>query len=213
LEVVTSLELINPLGTVATVVIAQDWLKQRPQAVYPNVDIRTKRLQLVAATMESLEAEAHDHQTLARLLDADVPSWPPPLNDDASLKYLRDHLTARPDSVGWVAWYFIRAEPPAPRVVIGNGGFKGPPSNDGIVEIGYSLFPEFHHQGYATEAVTGLVQWAFANRAVRRVTAQTLPGHRASIAVLERAGFASMPQPIEPGLLGFAKDRPDGDLY
>ena len=175
------------------------------------MEITTKRLQLIAATLESLAAEAHDRAKLSRLLNADVPAdWPPPLNDDASLRFLADRLTARPDSVGWLAWYFIRSEPPAPRVVIGNGGFKGLPSNDGVVEIGYSLFPEFHHQGYATEAVTGLVQWAFANPVVRRVTAQTLPGHRASIAVLERAGFAPMPQPIEPGLLGFAKDRPDG---
>ncbi len=170
--------------------------------------VETKRLHLVAATLETLAAEA-DRERLGALLGAEVPvEWPPPLNDDDSLRFWISRLTEQPDASGWVAWYFVRAEAGAARVVVGNGGFKGKPSADGVVEVGYSLFPRFQHHGYATEAVGALIEWAFAHDAVRSVIAETLPDLSASIAVLRRLGFTRVPQSSEPGVIRFAKPRP-----
>jgi hypothetical protein len=48
--------------------------------------VETKRLRLIAATLETLAAEGHDRERLSTLLGAAVPAeWPPPLNDDDSL--------------------------------------------------------------------------------------------------------------------------------
>src|ERR1700716_1819498 len=100
--------------------------------------VETQRLRLIAATLETLVAEAHDRERLAVLLGAAVPAeWPPPLNDDDSLQYWISRLTAEPDAAGWVSWYFVLDGAAAPPVVIGNGGFKGKPSADGVVEVGY----------------------------------------------------------------------------
>lgn len=75
--------------------------------------------------------------------------------------------------------------------LIGTAGFHGPPS-DGDVEIGYGIEPGHRGRGYAGQAVAALI--AFARDAgVDRVLAAAEPGNTPSIRVLERAGFARVP--------------------
>jgi ribosomal-protein-alanine N-acetyltransferase len=124
-----------------------------------------------------------------------------------SLQFWISRLTAEPDAAGWVAWYFVRDESGVPPAVIGNGCFKVKPSADGIVEVGYSLFPQFRHRGYATETVGAPIDWAFAQETVRTVIAETLAELDASIAVLRRPGFTQTAESSEPGVIRFAKMR------
>ncbi|HEY0615208.1 MAG TPA: GNAT family N-acetyltransferase [Candidatus Elarobacter sp.] len=174
----------------------------------PDFVVRTKRLRLIPATLQTLAAEEHARDRLSVLLGADVPAdWPPPLNDDESLQFFISRLTAEPDAIGWVAWYFVRDEPGVPPVVIGNGGFKGQPSDDGVVEVGYSLFPQFQRRGYATEAVGELIDWAFGDERVRTVIAETLPDSAASMALLRRLGFTQTTVASEPGVIRFERRR------
>jgi RimJ/RimL family protein N-acetyltransferase len=97
-------------------------------------------------------------------------------------------LESEPAASGWGLWYVVRDEPGAPRVLIGNGGFKGKPV-DGCCEIGYSLLPGHQRFGYATEAARALVKWAFEHPEVNRVSAETLPELTASIRVMEKCGM------------------------
>ena len=71
-----------------------------------------------------------------------------------------EYLIAHPSAGGWSKWYFAdrRAEP---CLLVGNGGFKGAPSLNGTVEIGYSILPAQQRNGLASEAVDALVEWAF----------------------------------------------------
>jgi RimJ/RimL family protein N-acetyltransferase len=92
--------------------------------------------------------------------------------------------------------------------VIGNGGFKGHHSADGTCEIGYSVMESHQRHGYATEAVEGLVAWAFRDPGVTRVIAHTLPALRPSIRVLEKCGFQRAKEAIEPGTIMFERRRP-----
>jgi [ribosomal protein S5]-alanine N-acetyltransferase len=177
-----------------------------------KVEIATRRLHLIAATHNLLEADLHDRAELCRSLGAAIPpDWPPPLNDEETTRYTLSYLAANPDAVGWASWYFIRNEPPEKRVVVGLGGFHSKPSADGTVEVGYSLIPQFQRMGYATEAVEGLLAWAFGHPDVRRVTAKTLSDLIASNAVLERTGFSRFAQPPEPdepkSVVSFVKER------
>lgn len=145
--------------------------------------VATKRLRLVAATPQTLAAEGHDRDRLAALLGAAVPAeWPPSPSDDLSREFRISRSTAEPDGAGWATWYFVRNEPHAMPVVIGNGRFKGTPSADGIVEVGCSLFPHFQHRGYASEAVAALIEWASAQGSVQSVRAERLPRLDAPIA-------------------------------
>ena len=64
-------------------------------------------------------------------------------------------------------YYFVLLPPAASpqtaaRELVGNGGFKGPPSASGVVEIGYSILPAFQRRGFATEAARCLMAAAFA---------------------------------------------------
>jgi ribosomal-protein-alanine N-acetyltransferase len=73
--------------------------------------------------------------------------------------------------------------------VIGTAGFKGPPDEAGMVEIGYGMAPSFQGHGFATEAAAALVEFAFDDGRVRLVRAHTLPTNNASTRVLEKCGF------------------------
>ncbi len=72
-------------------------------------------------------------------------------------------------------------------VVVGIGGFTGPPS-DGAVEIGYSVAPAHRRRGHATNAVRWWLDHA-ARHGVTVVRAHTLAEENASTAVLEKLGF------------------------
>jgi RimJ/RimL family protein N-acetyltransferase len=74
------------------------------------------------------------------------------------------------------------------RSVIGSVGFKGPPDENGVVEIAYGIVAAFQGRGYATEAAAAGVGFAFGN-GVRRVRAHTRPTANASTRVLEKCGF------------------------
>ena len=48
--------------------------------------------------------------------------------------------------------------------VIGSAAFKGPPDDDGVVEIAYGIAPSYEGRGYATEAAKALGMRARARR-------------------------------------------------
>jgi [ribosomal protein S5]-alanine N-acetyltransferase len=75
------------------------------------------------------------------------------------------------------------------RLAIGQIGFKGQPDTDGSVEIGYGLNATHHNQGYASEAVGALVNWALESGFAKRITAETLESNLASNRVLEKLDF------------------------
>jgi len=165
----------------------------------PDLRLLTSRLELVAATVELAQAEINNFPSLAQLLDTPRPaSWPPPLNDEHSQQHFLASLQkAEASDAGWNLWFCVRREP---RELVGNAGFKGSPA-DGLVEIGYSMLETHQRHGYATEAVQALVGWAFQNRAVQRVVADTLPELIPSIRVMQKSGFVFVGDgPIEDGM-------------
>ena len=86
--------------------------------------------------------------------------------------------------------------------VIGGAGFKGTPSADGDVEIGYGIDEQNRCRGYATEAVQAMTAWALAQPGVRRVLAQTEPGNAISQRVLQKCGFVPCGQGDEGPMFG-----------
>ena len=171
----------------------------------------TPRLELVAGTLEHLEADIADTGRLAVLLGAVVPAgWPPGEYDRGAMEYFRDKLRAGGETVaGWYGWYAIRRpDADAPATLIGVGGYVGPPDEHGAVEIGYSIVPEWQGAGYASELAAALVARAWSVAAVRRVVAQTAPTNAASLGVLRRLGFVEAGVGTEPGTTRFELERP-----
>jgi RimJ/RimL family protein N-acetyltransferase len=167
------------------------------------IELTTPRLTLVAVTLAMIEAELGDRAGLALLLGAEVPAgWPPPLNDENTMRWTRDHLAANPDNGGWGTWYFLLRREGARPLLIGNGGFKGHFVAPGTCEVGYSVMETHQRNGYATEFVAALAEWAFAHPEIDRVVAHTLPELLPSIRVLEKNGFTPT-APLEPEAIMF----------
>ncbi|MGI5455798.1 GNAT family N-acetyltransferase [Streptomyces sp. CA-249302] len=72
---------------------------------------------------------------------------------------------------------------------VGGMGFHGVPDEEGRVEIGYDLVEGARGQGYATEALRALADWAFARDDVHTLFATVDPDNLPSQAVVTRAGF------------------------
>jgi RimJ/RimL family protein N-acetyltransferase len=68
---------------------------------------------------------------------------------------------------------------------------------------------ENQRQGFASEAVDALVEWAFSHAFVTRVIAHTLPVLAPSIRVLEKNGFVFLGDGEEEGTIVFERRRPD----
>ena len=168
--------------------------------------IRTERLQLTPATPDLLAAALEGPAPLAAALQARVPpTWPPEFLDSPALEFTRDRLTEAPQNGEW--WmYFIVLPAARERLLIGSGGYKGPPA-DGTVEVGYGIVSDHRRQGYASEAVRGLLARAFLMAEVRRVIAETLPELTASIGVLRKCGFELIGEGSEAGVIRFELTR------
>lgn len=162
--------------------------------------IVTERLTLVPATVELIALELSSAVDLAAALKAELPrDWPPEFHTDQVLRFTESAL-GEDGAAGWWLHYFLARDAGAPRL-IGTGGFKGPPSEDGVTEIGYSVVCSAQRRGYATEAAAAMVDTAFA-RGARLVRAETLPHLSGSIAVMERTGLAPTSSPRE-GVIAF----------
>lgn len=171
--------------------------------------VRTPRLELIASTAEMARAEIDDRGRLARLTGARIPAgWPPPLNDAASLEYAWRYLEKDPAHVGWGVWYFALPDPaPAELLLIGKGGFKGRPSPDGTVEVGYSVMEDHQRRGYGSEAAGGMIAWAFSHPEVKQVIAETYPDLRGSIHVMENNGMRFLGIGSEEGVIRYGITR------
>lgn len=84
--------------------------------------------------------------------------------------------------------------------VIGHMGFHLPPDSRGMVEIGYTIEPDYRHQGYAREAALVLASAAAAHGAAI-LRASVSPENTPSLAVIAHLGLKKV---------GVQEDEKDG---
>lgn len=94
-----------------------------------------------------------------------------------------------PDQRIWFTVWFIALKS-QPGTIVGDLSFKGL-NADGMVEIGYGLREGFCGNGYMTEAVKTICEWAISQEGVTRIEAETTAENRKSQRVLYSAGFIS----------------------
>lgn len=92
-----------------------------------------------------------------------------------------------PENRIWFAVWNIELKE-TPGCIVGDFCFKGL-SADGSVEIGYGLYNGYCRNGYMTEAVRKVTEWAIADMCVTAVEAETAPDNSASQKVLLNCGF------------------------
>jgi ribosomal-protein-alanine N-acetyltransferase len=156
--------------------------------------IKTSNLQLLICERFHLEAIARHKDELAVLLQVTIPESWPHFPEAFSLPYDAASDSSVP-TTDWHGYFFIH---PADRVLIGNGGFKGEPDDAGIVEIGYEIASEYWNRGFATQAVRGMIDYAFAHPQIQAVIAHTLAETNASNRVLQKTGMKFLAELADP---------------
>lgn len=73
--------------------------------------------------------------------------------------------------------------------MIGTCGFTRFYFQHDAAEIGYVLNPDYHGKGYATEAVTRVLDFGFDNLLLNRIEAKYMVGNDASRRVMEKCGM------------------------
>ena len=143
--------------------------------------MQTKSLILVPHTLEGIRAQ--------------IEALPPEDKAQVSAGWLA-RLDAATVADPWEHGFALRQRETG--AVVGTAGFKGPPTDGGMVEIAYGVAPEHQGKGYATEAAQALVDYALASGRVRIVRAHTLPQENASTRVLAKCGFRRVGEVIDP---------------
>ncbi len=161
----------------------------------------TRRLRLVPATASLVRCEIEEPELLFAQLGVEpARDWPSAALAEI-LPWILHELERDSMQVGWLAWYWI-CDLPSQCVLVGGGGFKGQPEG-GTAEIGYETRAAYRRQGFATEAVRALADWAMGDPRVKTVVAHADPTNEASIGVLCKCGFTDAGYQEETGLRRF----------
>ena len=153
------------------------------------LQMKTERLTLTACPLQVARAANGGKRHLEALIGAHVDDhW---LDEDGRglLSYYDYQLREDPTMIGWGLWLIEHSER---RIVFGSAGFKGKPDEEGEIEIGYGISPNFRRQGYTFEAARALVDWAFAFPDVKILVAECLPNNAGSARILEKLGMTNL---------------------
>ncbi len=86
-------------------------------------------------------------------------------------------------------WYQFIAERRSDGALVGDLGVGFGIAGDRQVELGYRILPAHHRQGYAREALTGIIDYLVAEHGIHRFVGVTAAANKASIGVLRSLGF------------------------
>ncbi|GAB1691280.1 GNAT family N-acetyltransferase [Krasilnikovia sp. M28-CT-15] len=114
-------------------------------------------------------------------------SWEAPFSLDAARAFVAEMAVADPDGPGWFQY---AAERTADHVLVGDVGVGTHPGGR-QADLGFTLAPQHRGHGYATEAVTAVLDHLFRVRGLHRVSAECDARNLASARLLERVGFTS----------------------
>ncbi|TDH26940.1 N-acetyltransferase [Segetibacter sp. 3557_3] len=156
--------------------------------------IETSNLLLISCDPEILRSAIEGNSALARKLDVTV-------QDDwtgfgvAALQYSLDKVTDSEEERNWWTYFPVHKQD---NTLIGSGGYKGRPTTDGTVELGYEIAPNYRNRGLATEMTAGLIEHAFKDDRVKAIIAHTLAQDNASTKVLHKCGFQKVGEINDP---------------
>jgi ribosomal-protein-alanine N-acetyltransferase len=155
--------------------------------------IQTPRLDLHPCDLTLWAAILDGNAALNRTLGVNVPrGW---TENRGVFPRFFEQIKTDPSLETWWAYLIVHR---SDNLLIGSGGFKGSPTPEGTVEIGYEIRPSHRGHGLATEAARGLIAFAFQHPEVRAVQAHTLATETASGSVLRKLGFQRLSEHDDP---------------
>ena len=159
----------------------------------PNIiPIETERLKLVPLDLESINPD--DHQKIEQRLGLQLASMILGEQIDKEIKAamrasLEDVIRNKKQDQWYAGWQSVLIILKEENAIIGGFCFQRYPDEDGTVQIGYMIRPEYQREGYMTEALKKGISWIFQRPDISALLAETtrsnLPSHR----VLEKVGM------------------------
>lgn len=105
-----------------------------------------------------------------------------------------------PENYIWYTLWFMELHDSTNKnEIVGSLSFKGI-SENGIVEIGYGINDGYENNGYTTEAMRAVVEWASTQKNVKQIEAEAEESNIASIRVLEKCNFVPNGEMGEEGI-------------
>ncbi len=146
-----------------------------------TLELRTQSLTLVLSSPEEARRE--------------IAAMPPEHRAQVSADWI-ERVTSATAANPWVHGFTMIET--ATQTRVGSGAFKGPPDDNGAVEVAYAVEPDHQGQGFATEATDALAEYALGRPGVGLVCAHTLPEPNASTRVLTKCGFRCVGEVTDP---------------
>ena len=149
------------------------------------------RLELVPFKLEIVQAAIVGNDQLAKLLGVKVP---PNWLDEKPIQLLSEiadilHKYPLQREWGWGHLVIHKED----NTLIGHITLKIIPDETGLptgsLEFGYFIVPSYQQQGYGTEASKAMVDWAFCQPSVQKLTAGCNADNIASKRILEKIGM------------------------
>lgn len=154
--------------------------------VLSDTTIETERLRLELLRPAALEAlRVNDFDGAARAQGFTFSDEFMATVNDVFLTRQIEGLRRRSSTPGWFARAIVRRDDER---LIGHCGFHGTPEDVGRAEVGYIVFEPYRRQGFASEAVQGLLEWA-KGQGTRLVFASVSRANQPSLAVVAKLGF------------------------
>ena len=149
--------------------------------------LETERLIIETMDLPCLDATARgDAEAMARMgynVDAD---WPGSVYLEI-LPYLRDVVECQGGTGnGFGPWIVIDRYT---RHAVGSVGFAGDPDENGNLSLGLGFLPAERRKGYAFEAMSILIEWAFSHASVFAIEAECRDSNTAAIRLFIKLGF------------------------
>jgi len=161
----------------------------------PTAVIGTERLDLVLFTPRALAAVLSGQ---VRSIDGvDLPAdWV--RRSERTLRRRLEQVTGDPDCAPWLLRAMVRRET---RELVGRIGFHGRPGDNSLgapnaLELGYAVEPVFQRQGFADEAIRGMIAWA-ERRSVDHFVVSIGTNNRPSLALAAKLGFTEAGRVID----------------
>jgi RimJ/RimL family protein N-acetyltransferase len=159
----------------------------------PNlITLETERLKLVPLDLESMNPD--DHQKIEKRLGLQLASMILGEQIDreikASMRASLEEVIRNKKQDQWYAdWQSVLIILKEENVIIGGFCFQRYPDDDGTVQIGYMIRPEYQREGYMTEALKKGITWIFERKDISALLAETTKSNIASQNVLQHLGM------------------------
>lgn len=153
--------------------------------------LETTRLKLVPLQHEQLILLKNDPRALAKNLNThyiERQNDPSVIGhvEEAMEFWIKNTQKHRAHFEWYTTWEIILKDE---NVAVGGIGFSGLPNEKGQSMTGYGLDMRYYNRGIASEALQGIIPWAFANGDLKEIIADTYLSNVPSQKVLLKNGF------------------------